>query len=117
MNISYTLHKEIALDVKEKAQIDRKMQSAVRMLGRTGQIVVEISPVRHNKIRVDVVVTSPKGKFQTREENSRLIDAVDIVEEELKRQIVKAKEKNQTLERRGGRSIKKKAVIDENARF
>jgi ribosome-associated translation inhibitor RaiA len=43
--------------------------------------------------------------------------SIDIVMDELESQIVKQKEKKHDLKLRGSRSIKKKLVVDKDARF
>ncbi|MCX6762208.1 MAG: hypothetical protein NT093_00290 [Candidatus Moranbacteria bacterium] len=60
---------------------------------------------------------TPYQKYRGEDTTESIEGSMDSVYEELENQIMKDKDKIITIQRRGGRSIKKKMVIDESARF
>ena len=67
---------------------------------------------------LNVSVRSDGGFEYRAEQKSQSVNAcIDIIEEEIKAQIRRDTEKVRDLQRRGGRSIKKKMTVDESARF
>ncbi|MDD5589941.1 MAG: ribosome-associated translation inhibitor RaiA [Candidatus Portnoybacteria bacterium] len=86
------------------------------------KIIVEINKIsgRHRKgefYKAEVDLSAPGEFFRSESESGDFYSAIDIVEDQLKEDIRKAKTKKQTMFRRGARSIKKKASISPLARF
>jgi ribosomal subunit interface protein len=78
---------------------------------------IEIDLDKKGKFRVEVMLHTPYQDYRGEDTTESVEGSIDNVYEELETQIRRDKEKIITLTRRGGRSIKKKMVIDENARF
>ncbi len=78
---------------------------------------VEIELDKKGKFRVEIMLHTPYKSYRGSETSDSIEGSTDLVYEELETQIRRDIEKMITLSRRGGRSVKKKMVIDEKARF
>lgn len=117
MNIEY-YHKNIEpLGAASREYIEEKLE-ALDKLTEVRDVHVEISQRKDGDFFMNVVVRSIDGYEYRAEEKSQAVQAcIDIIQDELRNQIRRDTEKARDLRRRGGRSIKKKMTIDENARF
>jgi len=117
MNIEY-YHKNIEpLGSATKDYIEEKL-NAIEKLDEMRDARVEVSQRKDGEFYLNVSLRSNSGQEYRAEEKSPTVQAcVDIIQEEIKRQVRADKEKARDLRRRGGRSIKKKMTIDEDARF
>jgi len=121
MNIRY-LFKEVKIDDRTKNYITEKIEK----LGKFFQSYhadaeihaeVEIDMDKKGKFRVEVMLQTPYQKYRGEDTTESIEGSIDSVYEELETQIRRDKDKITTLRRRGGRSLKKKMVVDANARF
>ncbi len=117
MNIEY-YHKNIEpLGSATRDYIEEKLNS-IEKLTDIRDIRVEVSQRKDGEFYLNVSVRSKNGSEYRAEQKSQTVNAcIDIIEEELKTQIRRDTKKARDLQRRGGRSIKKKMTIDEDARF
>ncbi|XLQ19751.1 MAG: HPF/RaiA family ribosome-associated protein [Candidatus Moraniibacteriota bacterium] len=117
MNVEY-YHKNIdPLGDATREYIEEKLNS-LEKLTDIRDARVEISQRKDGEFYLNVSVRSESGFEYRAEEKCQNINAcIDIIEQELKVQIRRDTEKARDLKRRGGRSIKKKMTVDENARF
>ena len=118
MEIKY-YHKNIeSLEVDLQNYIEKKLSSVEKMVD-VKIAKIEVSERRNEKFFMAVTILAKNGdEFRAEHNNGiSLNECVDIIENELKNQIRKSKGKAKDLEKRGGISLKKKMVIDENARF
>ena len=117
MNIEY-YHKNIdPLDEITREYIEEKL-STLERLTEIRDVRVEVSQRKDSEFYLNVSVRSVDGfEYRAEEKSPSITACVDILGEELKTQIRRDTEKIQDLKRRGGRSIKKKMTIDEDARF
>lgn len=107
---------------EEKAYVLEKINKLEKLLGNYDpekelMAEVEIERDRRGFWRLEVMISTPHNKYRVEKKNDSLTEAMDEVEEVLKKQIKRDRKKLKDLRERGGRSIKKKAVIDEKARF
>lgn len=109
--------KGIKIDERTEDYINKKIQSISKLLTKVLRTEAEISMDKKGKFRVEVMVHAPHVLYRAEETSVSIEGSVDIVEDEIKSQIRRDKDKQVTLRRRGGRSIKKKVVIDKSARF
>jgi len=116
MNTRY-LFQGVSIDERTKGYIERKIESIEKLLEKTQDAQVEISLDKKGKFRVEIMIKTPRDLYRSEETSESIEGSVDLIEEELKSQIRHKKEKRTTITRRGGRSIKKKMTLDENARF
>jgi len=121
MNIRY-FFKEVKIDDRTKDYVSEKIEKLekfFRSYHKDAEISaeVEIGLDKKGKFRVEVMLFTPYQKYRGEETTNSVEGSIDLVYEELEQQIMKDKEKIITMVRRGGRSIKKKMVVDESARF
>lgn len=109
--------KGVKIDELTESYIVKKMRSLEKFLNKVLMIEVEISLDKKGKFRIEIMVKTPYNLYRAEETSESIEGAVDVAENELKSQIKKDKERARDLRKRGKISIKKKTVIDENARF
>jgi ribosomal subunit interface protein len=117
MNVEY-YHKNVdPLGKATREYIEEKL-NLLEKLTDLRDCRVEVSQRKDGDFYLNVSVRSEGGFEYRAEQKEPSVNAcIDIIEEELKTQIRRDTEKARDLKRRGGRSIKKKMTIDENARF
>lgn len=121
MNIRF-LFKEVKIDDRTNDYVTEKIEKLgkfFRSFREDAEISaeVEIDLDKKGKFRVEVMLYTPYQKYRGEDTTESIEGSIDSVYEELEQQIMKDKDRLITKARRGGRSIKKKMVIDENARF
>ncbi|MEA3322632.1 MAG: HPF/RaiA family ribosome-associated protein [Patescibacteria group bacterium] len=117
MNVEY-YHKNIdPLSNATREYIEEKLES-IGKLTEIRDARVEVSQRKDGEFYLNVSLRSVNGEEYRAEEKSESIQAnIDIIQEEIKRQVRSDTERSRDLTRRGGRSIKKKMTVDESARF
>jgi ribosome-associated translation inhibitor RaiA len=63
------------------------------------------------------MIETPHNLYRAEETTTSVEASMDLVVDELEHQLARNKTKSRDLKRRGLRSIKKKLVVDEAARF
>jgi ribosomal subunit interface protein len=121
MNIRF-LFKEVRIDERTENYIREKIEKLGKFFEsfhKDAKISaeVEIDMVKYGKFRVEVMLHTSYQDYRGEDTTESIEGSIDSVYEELETQIRRDKEKITTLRRRGGRSLKKKMVVDENARF
>jgi ribosomal subunit interface protein len=121
MNIRF-LFKEVKIDERTQQYVSEKIEKLGKFFQSYHEDAeikaeVEIDMDKKGKFRVEVMLHTPYAKYRGEETTDSIEGSIDSVYEEMESQIRRDKEKIMTLRRRGGRSIKKKMVIDEGARF
>ncbi|MFC1756371.1 ribosome hibernation-promoting factor, HPF/YfiA family [Patescibacteria group bacterium] len=109
--------KGVSIDDRTEEYVTKRIQNIEKMLNNIIRVEVEIDLDKKGKFRVEVMIKTPHDLYRAEETTESIEGSTDIVEDELKKQIRRNKDKVQTLRKRGGRSIKKNAVIDEDSRF
>ena len=121
MNISF-LFKEVKIDGRTESYVREKVEKLGKFFEsfrKDAEISaeVEINLDKKGKFRVEVMLQTPYQKYRGEDTTVSVEGSIDSVYESLESQIERDKDKITTLRRRGGRSLKKKMVVDENARF
>ena len=118
MKIEYFYKNIEPLGEASKNYIEDKIGSVSRLVTvRDAYVEVEEQP-KEGSFSMSVTVRTKNGTEYRADEKALTVQAcADIIEDELKGQIRRATEKTRDLKRRGGRSLKKKITIDENARL
>lgn len=116
MNIRYLL-KQNKVSFQTKNYIEKKLKSLAKILKNILQAEVEINLNKKGKFRVEVIIKTPYKIYQSEETSDSIEESVDIVEREIKDQIIKDRGKIKTMKKRGRISLKKKMVLDEKSRF
>lgn len=103
---------------------DRAQEYILKRLGEVSDLFddlalydIETSRDKKGFFRVEVNVHEPKELHRAEETSKSIEGSIDMVIEKLRSQITRTKDKERELEERGARSIKKKTVLDESARF
>ncbi len=109
--------KGVKIDERTEEYIRKRLQTIVKILPKIILAEVEIDLDKKGKFRVEVMVKTPYKLYRAEETSESIEGSVDVLENQLKVQILRDKDRQSSLAKRGGRSIKKKVVIDENARF
>ena len=104
-------------DKKAESYIEKRLQKVNRIIKNVLEFEVEIDLDKKGKYRVELMVKTPYALYRAEEISESIEGSADIACEELTLQIVKDKSKIIDLKRRGARSLKKKIVIDGDARF
>lgn len=109
--------KGVEVDDKTRDYVEKRLSTLDKFIENILKSEVEIDLDKKGKFRVEVMVHTPRNMFRADNTTESIEGSIDLVVDELQNQITHAKEKIRTLRRRGAMSIKKKAVLDENARF
>lgn len=110
--------KGVKIDDRTEDYITKKIKAIEKLLDGVMRVEIEINlDKKKNKFRVEVMIKTPYKLYRAEEATESIEGSIDVVENEIKAQIRKDKEKIRTLKLRGRRSIKKKIALDKNARF
>lgn len=104
-------------DVKAESYIEKRLQKVNRIIKNVLEFEVEVALDKKGRYRVELMVKTPYQLYRAEEISQSIEGSADIACEELTAQIVKDKSKMIDLKRRGARSLKKKIVLDGDARF
>ncbi len=115
MNINY-YHKNVTpLGDATKDYIEAKLGSIEEMVTiKTTRVEIEQTKLGYF---LKVELSNDGHTYRAEQSGQSVNECIDIIQEELKKQIRRSTEKERDLKERGARSIKKKTVIDEAARF
>ena len=111
------LTKGVELDVRTKDYILKRLERIAKLVDSVSEFEVEIDLNKQGKFRVEIMVKTPHHLYRAEETTSSIEGSTDITIDELEGQISKQKNRSHDLKLRGKRSIKKKMVVDESARF
>lgn len=110
--------KGVKIDERTEDYMEKRLRALDKLLDKISRIEIEIDiDKKKNKFRVEVMVKTPYQLYRAEDTTESIEGSIDSVVEQLKVQRRREKDKLMALRRRGGRSIKKKITIDQNARF
>jgi len=116
MNIRY-LARGVKINEKSEKYIEKRLKTLEKILDEILRAEVETDLDKRGKFRVELMVYTPHKKYRVEETSESIEGGIDVAVEDMKDQIAKDKGKIRTLKKRGRISIKKKMVLDEDARF
>lgn len=111
------LFRGVKPDNRTEEYIEKRLSSIDKVLKNILIKEVEIDLDKKGKFRAEVMIKTPRKLYRSEETTGSIEGSTDIVANELKIQIKKDLEKIRTIRKRGRISIKKKTVVDEDARF
>ncbi len=111
------LQKGVEIDERTNEYIEKRLERIAKLVDPVTQFEVEIIRDKKGKFRVEVMVKTPHNLYRAEEVTESVEGSVDVAIDELEVQLAKNRGKSRDLKRRGLRSIKKKLVVDEAARF
>ncbi len=110
--------KGVKIDERTENYIRKRLLTIQKFLPKILRVEVEIDiDKKKNLFRVEVMVKTPYKLYRAEDATTSIEGSIDLVVDDIKSQINRNKDRTISLCRRGGRSIKKKIAIDENARF
>lgn len=115
-NVRY-LFKGVEIDDRTREYVEKRLQTIDKFLEHGQQVEVEIDLDKKGKFRVEIMVKTPRNLFRAENTTESIEASTDLAVDELQAQINHMKDRLRTLKKRGAMSIKKKAVLDESARF
>ncbi|OGI29393.1 MAG: ribosomal subunit interface protein [Candidatus Moranbacteria bacterium RIFOXYA12_FULL_44_15] len=107
----------LEIDDRTKDYIVKRVQKMEKFLKKSLEYEVEIKMDKKGKFRVEVMIKTPYELYRAEEISESIEGSVDMAAECLQRQIIKDFDRAKDLQERGARSIKKKTVLSESARF
>lgn len=116
MRIRY-LFTGLDIDDRTREYIEKRLLRIEKLSDGGDRFEVEIEREKRGHFRVEVMVIGPHHHIRAEESTESVEASIDAVVDELQSQIIKSAEKRETELLRGARSIKKKLVLDPDARF
>jgi len=111
------LCKDVKLDDRTEDYIYKRIEKINKFNGQILDIEVEIEMDKKGKFRAELMVKTPHKLYRNEEITESIEGSIDIAVDEIKNQIIKDKDRINELRERGARSLKKKTVIAQEARF
>lgn len=111
------LFKGLDIDERTSDYILKRLARIEKLVDPVSEFSIEIDRDKKGKFRVEIMVKTPHNLYRAEETSVSIEGSTDVVIDELENQIDKKKNRNRDLKLRGDRSIKKKLVVDESARF
>lgn len=111
------MSKGVEVDDRTREYILKRVETLDKFVSHVIQTEIEVEMDKKGKFRVEAMIKTARNLFRAEETSESIEGSIDSVVDALQEQAVDVKDKFRTLRERGARSIKKKAVIDENARF
>jgi len=109
--------KGVEIDATQKAYIEKRLSTLDKFVDNIIKSEVEIDLDKKGKFRVEVMLHTPRNMFRADDTTDSIEGSIDLVVDELQAQVTHLKDKLRTLKKRGAISLKKKAVLAEDARF
>ena len=109
--------KNVTLEDKTKDYIVKRIQKLEKFLKKTLEYEVEVATDKKGLFYFELMIKTPRKLYRVSETSESVEGSTDMAVAEIQRQIVGDTERARDLRRRRARSIKKKIVIDAEARF
>ena len=111
------VQKDLVINGRTEDYIMKRIGKLEKFCKNILEYEVEVDRDKKGKISVDLMIKTPYSLYRIEEQSESVESSIDIAVDEIKKQIVRDKDKVKELRVRGARSLKKKVVLDENARF
>ncbi len=112
------LFQGVELESETLQYVSKRLLRLKKLMDLAAQLEVEVDRDKRGKFRVEIMVIMPKKKMYRSEKTSGSVEgSTDLVVDDIERQITEAKDREESLARRGARSVKKKMTLDKNSRF
>lgn len=111
------LAKDCRIGETEQAYILKRLSEIGDLFHADSMFDIEVGMDKRGFFRVEVNVREPHELTRAEETSKSVEGSIDMVIDKLRVQIVREKDRKRDLEERGARSIKKKLVVDDSARF
>ena len=111
------LFKGVEIDERTREYVEKRLGTLDKFIENILKTEIEIDLDKKGKFRVEVMIHTPRNMFRADDTTSSIEASTDMVVDELQNQMTHTKDRLRTLKKRGAMSIKKKMVVDEEARF
>lgn len=111
------LFKGVDVDERTREYILKRLERVTKLVDPVSEIEVEVDRDKKGLFRIEMMIKTPHDLYRAEEVSVSVEGSTDIVIDALEIQIVKQRNRLHDLKLRGNRSIKKKIVVDEAARF
>ena len=108
--------KNIKLDDRTKDYIMKRIQKMEKFLKKALEYEVEVSMDKKGGFYVELMIQTPRKLYRVAETSESVEGSIDMAVAEMQRQVVGDIDRLRDLKKRGARSIKKKMVVNEDAR-
>lgn len=107
------------IDDRTQDYIEKRISKISKFINSEKETLyeVEISMDKKGKFRAEIMIHTPYKLYRMEKTSESVEGSVDMAVDELKNQISRDRDKSRELKERGARSLKKKVVLDENARY
>lgn len=109
--------KGVVVDERTQEYVLKRVERIAKLVDTVSLCDIEIDRDKKGKFRVEIMVKTPRHLYRAEEITTSIEGSTDVTVDELEQQISKEKNKRRALKLRGKRSIKKRMVLDETARF
>lgn len=109
--------KGVEIDERVRQYIEKRVSTLDKFVDNILKSEIEIDLDKKGKFRVEVMIHTPRNMFRADNTTESIEASTDLVVDELQVQVTRLKDKLRTLKKRGAMSLKKKVVLDEQARF
>lgn len=109
--------KGVEIDERTRLYIEKRLSTLDKFIENILKLEVEIDLDKKGKFRVEVMAHTPRNMFRADETTDSIEASTDLVVDELQDQMTHMKDRLRTLKKRGAMSLKKKMVVDGDARF
>lgn len=111
------LAKDCKIRESEQEYILKRLSEIGNLFHADSLFDIEVGRDKKGFFRVEVNVREPHELTRAEETSKSVEGSIDMVIDKLRVQIVREKDRRRDLRERGARSIKKKLVVDDSARF
>lgn len=111
------LYKGLQMDERTQEYIEKRLKTLDRFIENILQTEVMVEVDKKGKFSVEIIVKTPRNNFIAKNTTESIEGCVDIGIDEIQTQVTHLKDRLRTLKKRGAMSLKKKTVLDGNARF
>jgi len=111
------LFKGVEIDERTREYVEKRLNTLDKFIENILKVEVEIDLDKKGKFRVEVMIHTPRNMFRADNTTDSIEASTDMVVDELQDQMTHTKDRLRTLKKRGALSLKKKMVLDEDARF
>jgi len=111
------LFRGVQIDGQTREYIEKRLSTLDKFIENILKAEVEIDLDKKGKFRVEVMIYTPRNMFRADNTTDSIEASIDMVVDELQNQMTHTKDRLRTLKKRGAMSIKKKMVVDGEARF
>lgn len=111
--------KNVELDQQMREYILKRIQKVDKFMGKvsSGLVEIEVDQDKKGKFRVEIMLKTPFKLYRAEETSQSIEGSTDVSVSNLIRQVTNDKNKIKELRERGARSLKKKIILSQSARF